>query len=152
MKKSDQPKVKQRKNLISDVNCSNSESYRKFIKETGRKDITYEMFSKIPALVHEKIVERIFTQSYFIKIPDLGILKMIKVKPYGKRSSTMDWAYYNKTGEVVPKRNTHTNGYVFKVHLYTYIKKYPLLSCFDFHFHRRHRRNLAQLIFSNKVK
>lgn len=147
-----QPLKKLRKNLASDVNCSNLQNYKKFIKETGRTDITYKMFSEIPSLVHGKIVDKVFTQSYYIKMPELGILKLIKVKPYGYRSSTMDWAYYNKTGQVVSKRNTHTNGYIFKFHLYPYIKKKPILSCFDLYFHRTHKRNLAQLIFNNKVK
>ena len=80
-----QPLKKLRKNLASDVNCSNLQNYKKFIKETGRTDITYKMFSEIPSLVHGKIVDKVFTQSYYIKLPELGILKLIKVKPYGYR-------------------------------------------------------------------
>ena len=148
----DQPIKKQRKNIPSDINLHNKKSYNKFIKDTGRKDITYEMFLMVPLTVHEKMVEKIYSQSYYIKIPEFGILKMFKVKPFSKSGARIDWKHYRKTGERFLNRNSHTNGYMFKVHLYLNYKKNPTLSCFDFHLSRRHKRNLAKLIFNNKVK
>ena len=147
-----QPKKKQRKNIPSDVNLLSRKNYNKFIKETGRKDITYEMFSSVPEMVHQKMVEKIYTQSYYIKIPELGVLKLFKVKPFSKSGARIDWKHFQKTGERVLNRNSHTNGYMFKVHLYLNHKKNPTLSCFDFHLNRTHKRNLAKLIFNNKVK
>lgn len=146
-----QPPKRLRKNLNSDVNLHNKKAYTKFIKETGRKDITYEMFSKIPELVHEKMIQKLYTQSYYIKIPELGVLKLFKVKPFVKNGSRINWKHFNETGERVLNRNTHTNGYMFKVHLYTYNKKNSTLSCFDFVLARKHKRHLAKLIFSNKI-
>lgn len=152
MSETNQPKKRLRRNLDSDVNLSNRKSYNKFIKDTGRTDITYEMFSTIPNMVHEKMVEKLYTQSYFIKIPGLGVLKLFKVKPFAKNGSRINWKHFQETGERVLNRNTHTNGYMFKVHLYMNNKKNPVLSCFDFVLSRKHKRHLAQLIFSNKIK
>ena len=149
-KKENQPK--QRKRLASDINYSTSEHYREFIKETGRKDITYKMFSQIPSLVHGRMIEKLYTQSYFIRIPELGSLKLLKVKPITTGEARIDWNYFNKTGERVLRRNSHTNGYMFKFHLYTYGKKHPIYNCFHFYPNRTHKRNMAKLIFQNKIK
>lgn len=147
-----QPKQKQRKKLGSDINCSTLKYYRQFIKETGRTDITYKMFSEIPSLIHGRMIEKLYTQSYFIRIPELGSLKLLKVKPITNGDARVDWDYYNKTGERVLRRNSHTNGYMFKFHLYTYGKKHPIYNCFHFYPSRTHKRNMAKLIFQNKIK
>jgi hypothetical protein len=147
-----QPKNKQRKRLPSDINCSTKAYYKKFIKETGRTDITYEMFSEIPSLVHGRMIEKLYTQSYFIRIPELGSLKLLKVKPLIDGQARIDWDYFQKTGERVYRRNSHTGGYMFKIHLYTYGKKYPIYNCFHFYPSRTHKRNMAKLIFNNKIK
>lgn len=141
---------KQRKNLNSDVNLNTKKAYNQFIKETGKTDIPYEIFTLIPKLVHERMIEKLYSQSYFIKIPDLGVLKMFKVKPF--RKYAVDWKRFSETKEIVKLRNTHTNGFLFKVHLYINYKKNPVMSCFSFYLARAHRRNLAKLIFNNKVK
>lgn len=141
---------KQRKNLNSDVNLSTRKAYNQFIKDTGRTDIPYETFILVPKLVHERMIEKLYSQSYFIKIPELGVLKMFKVKPFVKYA--VDWKRFSETKEIVKLRNTHTNGFLFKVHLYINYKKNPVMSCFTFHLARLHRRNLAKLIFNNKVK
>jgi len=147
-----QPKQKQRKRLASDINCSNKKYYNKFIKETGRTDITYKMFSEIPTLVHGRMIEKLYTQSYFIRIPELGSLKLLKLKPVVTTDARVDWGYFNKTGEKVLRRNSHTGGYMFKLHLYTYGKKVPMYNCFNFYPSRTHKRNMAKLIFQNKIK
>lgn len=152
MSEANQPKKRQRKNINSDVNLHNLKSYNQFIRETGREDISLEMFLTVPNLVHEKIVEKLFTQSYYIRIPDLGVIKLFKVKPFVKSGSRIDWKYFRETGIRVLNRNSHTNGYMFKVHLYMYTRKNPTLSCFDFVLNRKHKRHLAQLIFTNKIK
>lgn len=141
-----------RNNLVSDVNYSTNTAYRKFIKETGRTDISFETFSKVPEVVHGKMFDKVVTQSYYIRIPKLGVLKLLKVKPVSKSYSRVDWNLYNKTGTLAYHRNAHTQGYMFKIHLYTYGKKYPMLSCFHFNLARNHRRSLAKLILSNKIK
>lgn len=146
------PVVKERKNISSDVNYSNKKAYGLFIKETGRKDITFKMFSGIPEKVHHKMIQKIFTQSYYIRIPKLGVLKLLKIKPVTNSSGRVDWNLFKKTGTIAYHRNTHTQGYMYKVHLYTYGKKYPMLTCFHFKLSRDFSKQLAQLIFKNKIK
>jgi hypothetical protein len=146
------PTTKERKNISSDVNYSTQKAYRLFQKETGRKDITYEMFVGIPPKVHSKMIKKIFSQSYYIRIPKLGVLKLLKIKPVTTSNGRVDWNLFKKTGTVAYHRNTHSQGFMYKVHLYTYGKKYPMLTCFHFKLAREHSKQLAQLIFKNKIK
>jgi hypothetical protein len=143
---------KERKNISSDINYSTQKAYKQFLKETGREDITYEMFSGVPPKVHAKMIQKIFTQSYYIRIPKLGVLKLLKIKPVTNSSGRVDWNYFKKTGTIAYHRNTHTKGFMYKVHLYTYGKKYPMLTCFHFKLSRDFSKQLAQLIFKNKIK
>ena len=145
-----QPK-KTLKRLSSDVNCNNATAYRKFIKETQRSDISYEMFSKVPELVHEEILRKLKSGPYAILIPKLGVSKLIKVTPYIKGHALIDWGRYNKTKVWAPYRNNHSDGYVYKTHLYTYARKYPNLGLFEFKVIRKYQRDLAQLIKNNEL-
>lgn len=139
------------KTLKSDVNCASRSAYKKFLEETNRTDITYEMFSQVPLLVHEEMIKKIKSGPYAIYIPKLGALKLIKVVPYLKGHALIDWGRYNKTKVWAPYRNNHSDGYVYKTHLYTYGKKYPKLSFFEFKVARKHQRELAQLIKNNEL-
>ena len=117
------PITKERKNISSDVNYSTQKAYRLFQKETGRRDITHEMFVGIPPKVHSKMIKKIFSQSYYIRIPKLGVLKLLKIKPVTTSNGRVDWDLFKKTGTVAYHRNTHSQGFMYKVHLYTYGKK-----------------------------
>jgi hypothetical protein len=145
-------KNKERKNLQSDVNLTTIAAYKRFVKETKRTDISFEVYKKIPDLVHERMLEKLYSQSYYIKVPEFGTIRLIKVKPFKKSEARVDWKHYMKTGERIFIRNSHTNGYMFKIQLYMNYKKNPLLSCFDFYLARNNKKTLASLIFSNKIK
>jgi hypothetical protein len=142
----------QRTRLASDVNSSDIHAYRKFLKETKRSDITYEMFSKIITSVHGEIISKIQAGPYVVKIPGLGTIKLLKVIPKAKPHAMIDWGQYNKTKVWAPYRNAHSNGQVYKIHLYTYMKKYPKLGFFSFHPARVHQRALAQTIKNNDIR
>jgi len=142
---------KKYKTFRSDVNNSNKEAYAKFLKDTGRSDITYQMFSSIPALVHDKMIDKIFSGKYSIRIPKLGLLRLLKVNSVGGSYKRIDWSRYQETGVWAPHRNTHTDGFIYKVHLYFYERKYPELGFFRLRLARKHQRRLAQLIFDNKI-
>jgi len=146
------PTTKERKNIRSDINYSTRKAYSLFLKETGRKDITFEMFQSVPVKVHHKMIQKVFSQSYYIRIPKLGVLKLLKIKPVTTSNGRVDWNLFKKTGVVAYHRNTHTQGYMYKVHLYTYGKKYPMMTCFHFKLSREFSKQLAQLIFKNKIK
>ena len=143
---------KSRKRFTSDVNKSNLRAYKQFLKDTGRSDISYEMFSSIPELVNEKMFQKLLKGSYTIKIPKLGILKLIKVKPIKEAKTRIDWGLYNAQNVYAPYRNSHTDGFIYKVHMYFYEKKNPVLSFFKFRLSQKHRRYLAKLIKNNELK
>jgi hypothetical protein len=143
---------KSRKKFISDVNKSNIKAYKQFIKDTGRSDITYETFSSIPEKVNTKMFEKLLTGAYTIKLPKFGILKLIKVKPIKEAKTRIDWGLFNSQNIYAPYRNSHTEGYIYKVHMYFYEKKNPVLSFFKFRLSQKHRRYLAKLIKTNELK
>jgi len=142
---------KKYKTYKSDVNYSTKKAYTEFLKETKRSDITYEMFSKIPPLVHEKIVSKLFSGSYSIRMPKLGLFRILKLQPFEKTYSIIDWGRYRKTGVWAPHRNVHSDGHIFKMHLYSYVKKFPELGFFRFKFAVKYQRQLAQLIKNNQI-
>jgi hypothetical protein len=142
---------KKYKSYKSDVNYSNRKAYSQFLKETQRSDITYEMFTKIPQMVHERMISKMYSGAYSIRIPKLGLFRLLKVNPFNKSHAIIDWGRYRKTGVWAPYRNTHTDGFMYKVHLYSYVKKSPELGFFKFKLAGRHQRNLAQLIKNNEI-
>jgi hypothetical protein len=142
------PTYKTRK---SDVNNSTQKAYRQFVKETGRSDISFDVFSKVPALIHEKAINKLFSGHYAIKIPKFGTLRLLKVDPYRDLSLRIDWGRYRKTGEWATHRNTHTNGKMYKVHFYFYQKKHVPLTFFKFSLAVKHQRALAQKIKNNEL-
>jgi hypothetical protein len=140
------------RNLKSDVHSSNYKSYLKFVKETKRSDITYEMFSQVPQLVHAEMIKKIESGPYAINIPNLGTLRLLKLTPILQKHAMIDWGLYNKTKVWAPYRNNHTDGFIYKFHLYPYSKKFPKLGFFDFQVARKHQRELAQLLKNNELK
>lgn len=144
--------VKKRNTITSDVNNSTRVAYRKFIKETGRSDISYEIFVNVIEVMHEKMFEKIQQGIYSIKIPKMGVIKLLRVHGLGKAHTKIDWGRYNAHKIWAPYRNNHTDGLIYKVHAYFYEKKYPMLSFFKFKLSQKHRRHLAQLIKNNELQ
>lgn len=145
---------KQRKvyrGITSDINSSNKKAYKRFLEDTGRSDISYEIFSKIPGKVHEGMIAKMISGNYTIKIPDFGNLKILKVTPKLKSHARIDWGRYNKTGVWAPHRNTHSDGKIYKVHFYTYNKKYVPLGFFKFNLSRANQRLLSSKILNNEL-
>jgi hypothetical protein len=142
---------KKRNRIAADINNTNMVAYRKFLKETGRSDIPYKTFTTIPEVMNELMFEKIKKGNYSVRIPKLGILKLLKVTAMGSEYSKIDWGRYNAEKIWAPYRNSHTNGFIYKVHLYFYEKKNPVLSFFKFKLAQKHRRHLAQLIKNNEV-
>ena len=141
-----QPKQKIRRRISNDVNFHDQAAYRLFIKETGRKDIPYELFKQIPISLSEKIIQKVYTRSYLIRIPKLGSYRLIKVKPYVKLRN------YAVSDKKAILRNTHTGGYIYKLQMYLHESRNINMGMFRFFPSRKHKRNLAKLILSNKVK
>jgi hypothetical protein len=142
---------KTRNRIAADINNTSIAAYRKFIKETGRSDISYETFSTIPVAMNELMFEKVKKGNYSVKIPKVGMLKLLKVTSRGAAYSKIDWGRYNAQNIWAPYRNTHTDGFIYKLHLYFYEKKNPVLSFFKFRPAQKHRRHLAQLIKNNEV-
>lgn len=141
-----QPKQRLRKRISNDVNFYDKKAYALFIKETGRTDIPYELFKQVPLAISEKIIQKVYTRAYLIRIPKLGSYRMIKVKPFVK---IINFAIKDKKALL---RNSHTNGYIFKLQMYLHENRNLNMGMFRFFPSRKHKRNLAKLILSNKVK
>jgi len=103
-------------------------------------------------MVHARMVSKIFSGAYCVRIPKLGLFRLLKVLPLGERHELIDWGRYRKTGIWAPYRNTHTDGYIYKVHLYSYTKKFSELGFFKFKLAIKHQRHLAQLIKNNEIR
>jgi hypothetical protein len=144
-------KTKVYKTTRSDSNNTTKKSYKEFVEQTGRSDISYKMFSSIPGLVHEKMINKIYSGRYCIRIPKMGLLKLLKVTSVGEYYKRIDWGRYKQTGVWAPHRNNHTDGFIYKVHLYFYERKYPELSFFRFKLARKQQRRLADLIFNQEI-
>lgn len=145
-------KQKQRNKITADINNSNKEAYKRFVQETGRSDIPYETFVKIPETMNDLMFQKVKKGVYSVKIPKMGLLKLLKVTAKGADYSKIDWGRYNAQNIWAPHRNTHTDGFIYKMHMYFYEKKNPVLSFFRFRLAQKHRRHLAQLIKNNEVK
>lgn len=143
---------KQRNKITADINNSNKNAYKRFIKETGRSDISYETFAKIPETMNELMFQKVKKGIYSVKIPKMGLLKLLKVTARGEEYSKIDWGRYNAQNIWAGYRNTHSDGFIYKMHMYFYERKNPALSFFRFRLSQKHRRHLAQLIKNNEVK
>lgn len=144
--------VKKRNTITSDIHNSTRTAYRKFVKETGRSDISYEVFGEVIEVMHEKMFDKIQQGIYSIKIPKMGVIKLLRVHSLGGSHTKIDWGRYNAQSIWAPHRNNHTDGLIYKVHMYFYEKKYPMLSFFRFRLSQKHRRHLAQLIKNNELQ
>lgn len=142
---------KKYKSVQSDVNYTSKAAYKKFVKETGRSDISYQTYVDTITTVHQKAIDKLFSGNYSIKLPDIGLLKLLKLTPTKRLNGRIDWGLYNKTGVWAPFRNTHTDGKIYKAHFYAYHKKYVPLGFFRFQLAEKHQKALAEKIKSNTL-
>lgn len=141
------------KDTTSDTNYLVLRAYHKFLKETKRKDISYKQFCAIPKKLHTKLMERLLRGRYTIRIPNLGSIKVLKTEnaiPEAKHT-IINWKVYNETGVRVPYRNSHTNGAVYKFHLYPYSKRIVQFGFYDLRAATKHKLALAKAIRENKL-
>jgi len=141
------------KDTTSDTNYTALAAYELFLKETKRKDISYKEFCGIPKRVHLKLMERLLRGRYAIRFPNLGSIKIVKTENALKegKHTIINWKLYNETGVKVPYRNTHTNGAVYKFHLYPYYKRIVQFGFYDLKVSNKHKAVLAQSIRENKI-
>jgi len=154
IKPNQQKQVRQKeKDTTSDTNFLSWRAYHKFLKETKRKDITYKQFCAIPKKIHIKLIERLLRGRYSLRFPNFGSIKILKTENAIKegKHTIINWKLYHETGIKVPYRNTHTNGAIYKFHLYPYSKRIVQFGFYDLRMSNRHKTALAKAIRENKI-
>jgi hypothetical protein len=144
-------KATKNRSFISDVNPSSKEAYSRFIKETGAKDISYKLFKRIVETTNKKILDKAMTGRYGVRLPKLGILKLIKVKPT-KLLKKIDWGRYKKDGVYTTYKNYHTEGYMYRVFFYLYEKKVIPFGFYNFKLARVAQRTITSKIKENEIR
>lgn len=136
----------------------NKAAYDRFIKETGRTDITYQEFKKIPPTVNKLIREKISTGTYAVRFPKFGLLKIIGTIPYssqpgksGKIKTRPDWAHYNKTKEMRRVPIGDSGGKVYRAYFYPYYRQFPVLGFFTFKTSSELKRLITYNVRNNKM-
>ena len=154
IRKNQQSTVRQKeKDTASDTNYTALAAYELFLKETKRKDISFKEFCGIPKKIHSKLMERLLRGRYAIRFPNLGSIKVVKTEnaiPKGKHT-IINWKLYKESGIKVPYRNTHTNGAIYKFHLYPYYKRVVQFGFYDLKVSNKYKATLAQAIRENKI-
>lgn len=143
--------IKKRNRFHSDVNPSSKASYNEFVKETGNKDISYELFKRIIEGVNTKAVNTAMKGRYGIRFPKLGILKLIKVKPT-KLIKKIDWGRYRKDNVYTTYKNHHTDGYMYRLFFYLYEKKVIPFGFYNFKLARTAQRQMCVMIKENEIR
>ena len=144
-------KATKNRSFISDVNPSSKEAYSRFVKETGAKDISYKLFKRIVETTNKKILDKAMTGRYGVRLPKLGILKLIKVKPT-KLLKKIDWGRYKKDGVYTTYKNYHTEGYMYRVFFYLYEKKVIPFGFYNFKLARVAQRTITSKIKENEIR
>jgi hypothetical protein len=137
---------------------SNKAAYERFIRETGRKDITYKEFIAIPKAVNKSIREKIASGLYAVRFPKFGLLKVIGTVPYSSQSdkpgrikTRPDWAHYNKTKEMRRVPVGDMDGKVYRAYFYPYYRQFPVLGFFTFKTGLELRQLITKNALSNKM-
>lgn len=162
LKKEYQEEIKTRRlkipNYANIFSFQNRAAYKQFCEETGRTDISYDTFIKVPREVNRLAGEKVATGRYAVRFPNLGVLKVIATVPYsnrldkpGKVKTRPDWRHYNATGEMrrVPVGNI--DGKVYRLYFYPYFRKSPLLAFFTFKASPQMKKLLEKNIKSGKM-
>ena len=144
-------KATKNRSFVSDVNPSSREAYSRFVKETGAKDISYDLFKRIIETTNKKILSKAMTGRYGVRLPKLGILKLIKVKPT-KLLKKIDWGRYKKDGVYTTYQNYHTEGYMYRIFFYLYEKKVIPFGFYNFKLARVAQRTITAKIKENEIR
>jgi hypothetical protein len=144
-------KATKNRSFVSDVNPSSREAYSRFVKETGAKDISYDLFKRIIETTNKKILDKAMTGRYGVRLPKLGILKLIKVKPT-KLLKKIDWGRYKKDGVYTTYKNYHTEGYMYRIFFYLYEKKVIPFGFYNFKLARVAQRTITAKIKENEIR
>jgi hypothetical protein len=140
-----------RKSIRSDVNPTSRATYDKFVKTTGRIDISYEMYTKIILKVNEKVVDKAITGRYAVRFPKLGILSLVKVTPT-KLVRKIDWGRYHKDGVYTTFKNFHSDGMMYRLFFYLYERKNTEFGFYNFLLSRSNRQLLATKVINDEVQ
>jgi hypothetical protein len=140
-----------RKSIRSDVNPTSRATYDKFVKTTGRTDISYEMYTKIILKVNEKVVDKAITGRYAVRFPKLGILSLVKVTPT-KLVRKIDWGRYHKDGVYTTFKNFHSDGMMYRLFFYLYERKNTEFGFYNFLLSRSNRQLLATKVINDEVQ
>lgn len=154
IKPNQQKSIRQKeRDTTPDTNFLSLRAYNLFIKETKRKDISYKQFCAIPKKIHLKLVERLLKGRYSLRFPNFGSIKIVKTEHAIKEAkhTITNWKLYKETGIKVPYRNSHTDGAVYKFHLYPYSKRIVEFGFYDLRMSNKHKASLAQAIRENKI-
>lgn len=140
-----------RKSLTSDVHLTSMGMYKEFVADTGRSDISFDLYKQSIFKVNEKIMEKVTTGRYSVRFPKLGKLAMISVIPT-KLIRKIDWGRYHKDGVYTTFKNHHSDGLMYRVFFYLYEKKVPQFGFYNFKLSRNHQVALSVKILNNEIR
>lgn len=138
--------TKQTRNRVaSEVSLCSTKFYLKFLRETGRKDISKKTYSLIINEVNRRAMLKVLDGRYNIKIPAFGLLKLTKgpnMVDYKKSRQYKMRIFYD---------NPHTNGETFHISFYQQWGTNTVLKLYKFRAMRNYQRLFAQKIFNNEL-
>lgn len=116
----------------AEVNLLDKYAYYKFKKKTGCKNISIQTRNAVIKKINERIMATILQGHYNVRIPNLGIITLIKHKAKG-----VGYGAKTKKGDLVPKVHIYfqVTGDERRVYVYD----------FDFISTRKHKRLLQKL-------
>ena len=117
----------------SDISLSDSSSYKRFKDSTGSTNISRKTRNSVIKRVNELIAETVLENNYNIRIPNLGIVTLIKYK----------------AGKVGYGAKTKKGDMVGKIHIYFQVsgeeRRVQILD-FDFSENRKYKRHLKKIL------
>jgi hypothetical protein len=117
----------------SDINLSDSSSYRRFKQNTGATNISQKTRNTVIKRINELIAQTVLENNYNIRIPNLGIVTLIKYK-----ANNMGYGAKTKKGDMVGK-----------IHIYFQVsgeeRRVQILD-FDFSENRKYKRHLKKIL------
>lgn len=117
----------------SDISLSDSSSYKRFKDNTGSTNISRKTRNSVIRRINELIAETVLENNYNIRIPNLGIVTLIKYK----------------AGKVGYGAKTKKGDMVAKIHIYFQVsgeeRRVQILD-FDFSENRKYKRHLKKIL------
>lgn len=123
----------QRNRTKSDISLSDSSSYKRFKENTGSTNISKKLRNEVIRRVNELVAETVLENNYNIRIPNLGIVTLIKYKAH-----RVGYGAKTKKGDTVAK-----------IHIYFQVsgeeRRVQILD-FDFSENRKYKRHLKKML------